>query len=338
MNRSWLLTLCLLAFPIAGGAAGHKSLESIRSLFDKPAVPFAGEIKILSSSKGSRPEVWNKERIWFISPSRYRRELLDASGGLRRLVVADGEEEWVHDYSAAKVWKGEPAKAFLGRLRLDEEPERLEKHYKISVSKGARVAGRRTRLVELTSRSDARLSRRLWIDSYYGVVLRSQSFGPDGSPVSETVFVKFRRIYREPKTLFKFKLPRGVTVVGRMDHDPAELERARKSAGFEPKTPSWLPSGYVFEGLKVLPYSGKKIIHYRYTDGTDVLSLFQCPSRVRLDFGNKAREKVRLASGKGFISWTKEGQVLGWKAGGSRLVLVGSPALSALKRVAESIQ
>lgn len=116
------------------------------------------------------------------------------------------------------------------------------------------------------------------------------------------------------------------------------LDRARAETGLTPLTASWLPEGYSFKSLDILPYHGRKIIHYRYSDGVHVLSLFQCPPRLRLDFGSKDREKVRVDGGKGFFSKNAEGNVLGWSVKGARLVLVGSFALEELEKIAESVR
>jgi len=123
-----------------------------------------------------------------------------------------------------------------------------------------------------------------------------------------------------------------------LEPDDVAMDQAKSASGLEPKTPGWLPSGYVFESLKVLPQGRKNIIHYRFSDGINALSLFQCPPRARLDFGHKEGRRVRLASGFGTLAWTHEGHVLGWSSQGSKFVLISPLDSQTLRRVADSLR
>ena len=67
------------------------------------------------------------------------------------------------------------------------------------------------------------------------------------------------------------------------------------------------------------------------------MSLFQCPPRMRLMFGEKPTRKVRLASGPAASTWAAEGAVLAWTSKGSKFVLVGAAAPDTLRRVAGSL-
>jgi hypothetical protein len=87
-----------------------------------------------------------------------------------------------------------------------------------------------------------------------------------------------------------------------------------------------------------MPRGTLKIIHYRFSDGINVLSLFQCPPKVRLDFGAKAAAAVRVGSEDGTLAWTQEGQALGWEQGRSRFLLVGPLSADALVRIGASIR
>ena len=118
----------------------------------------------------------------------------------------------------------------------------------------------------------------------------------------------------------------------------ADFDRARAETSLTPQAPAWLPAGYAYKSLDILPYHGKKIINYHFSDGVHVLSLFQCPPRLRLDFGTKDREAVRVAGGKGFFSKSAQGNVLGWSVKGARLVLIGPLAREDLLKVAESVR
>jgi hypothetical protein len=126
-------------------------------------------------------------------------------------------------------------------------------------------------------------------------------------------------------------------VVKRAEPDYLALDEA-KAAGIEPRLPAWLPSGYVFESLDVMAKGKHNVVHYRFSDGIEVISLFQCPPRVRLNPGTRLTHWVKLSVGRGYWTRTAEGSVLSWKSGDWRFVLVGSVSDETLKRMAESVR
>lgn len=276
--------------------------------------------------------------VWFLPPGRYRREMLDAQGQPVQIVVSDGKTEWIYDKARNRVWVGTPPDPDYKQLGRDDESDLLESNYQAVVSSGDPVAGHSTWLLELRSRGTGVVGRRLWVDRRTGLILRAQIFEPDGGMTAETRFEEVHFSKRQKKSLFKFAPPPGAAVVKRLEPNAMALDKAKAASGLEPKTPAWLPSGYVFESLNVLRRSGKNIIHYRFSDGINVLSLFQCPPRVDLDFGGKTGQRVVLESGRGTLAWTPEGRVLGWSVGPSKFVLVGALPPETLEKIADSVR
>ena len=317
----------------------------------KPAAPDAAALlrRTLAPSAGSyegqmRVEVFAgglssvKEISVRFQRGLYRREVLDGAGNPAQVAVSDGKTEWIYDKPRNKVWVGEPADPGLKRLGPDDEFDLLTDNYDVSASTAEPVAGRACWLLALRARADGRLQRRLWVDRKTGLVLATEDFRPQGGLASSARFERLSFPRRQPKKLFRFETPPGATVVKRLDADFMALEQAKTAAGVEPKTPAWLPPGYVFESLDVLPRGGSRIVHYRFSDGINVLSLFQCPSKLKLDFGATAAQTVRLDAGEGTLAWTQEGQALGWEKGRSRFLLVGPLSGETLRRIADSVR
>ncbi len=268
----------------------------------------------------------------------YRREVLDAAGQVVQLAVSDGKKEWIYDKARNKAWVGEPADPDLKRLGPDDEFDLLTDNYEVTASSSEPVAERACWRLELRARTDGRLQRRLWVDRKTGLVLASEDYRPQGGLTSSARFEKLSFPRRQSKKLFRFQPPPGVAVAKRQDNDFLALEQAKSAGGVEPKTPAWLPPGYVFESLDVLPRGGSRIVHYRFSDGINVLSLFQCPAKVKLDFGATSAQTVRLDAGEGTLAWTQEGQALGWEKGRSRFLLVGPLSGETLRRIADSVR
>jgi outer membrane lipoprotein-sorting protein len=332
-----LAAVLLLAAPAwARRASGPpEGAELLRRSLAPAAASYEGVMRVevysgrLSSAK--------RLSVRFQKPGLYRREVLDASGQPAQVVVSDGAREWVYDRDRNRVWEGEAPDPEVKRLGPDDEFDLLTDNYDARSASTSPVAGRSAWLLELRGRADGHVQRRLWVDRKTGLVLASEDFRPGGELASSARFETLSFSRRQSKKLFKFSPPAGATVVKRLDPAFMSLGEAKSASGLEPRTPGWLPSGYVFESLDVLPRGGLKIIHYRFSDGINVLSLFQCPPKVRLDFGAKTASSVRVGSEDGTLAWTQEGQALGWEQGKSRFLLVGPLSADALVRIAASV-
>jgi len=57
-----------------------------------------------------------------------------------------------------------------------------------------------------------------------------------------------------------------------------DISQAKEVLGFEPILPSWLPQGYILEGIFALGDQRWKMAHIVYTDGIGVISVFQHPA------------------------------------------------------------
>lgn len=333
MTAAFLL-LALAASP-AGAAARKAAAPAPETLLRRAAAaPSAHEGVLLVETFGPKPAS-RRVRVAFSPPSKWRRETLDANGATALLAVSDGRVDWLYDAARKRAWSGEAADPDYKQLGREDETDLIAENYAVSAATGEPVAGRSTWRLELRAREDGRLERRLWLDRRAGLVLRGQAF-QDGTLISDARFESVR--FERPKAgVFRFAPPDGTATARRSEADYMAAGQAKAVSGLEPRSPRWLPSGFVFESSDVLERGGKSILHARFSDGINALSLFQCPKGVRLDFGAKRAEKVKLAAGEGELAAAPEGRVLAWESGGARFMLVGRLSADALKRVADSI-
>jgi outer membrane lipoprotein-sorting protein len=334
-----LLAACALAASPCWAARRHTPPDA-EALLRKTLTPAAGSYEglmrvcVYSGDACSSKQV----AVRYQKPGRYRREVLDSAGLPAQVAVSDGATEWIYDRGRNKVWEGEPADPEVKQIVPDDEFDLLIQNYAVTAVSTEPVAGRAAWLLELRARAGGRLQRRLWVDRKTSLILGSEDYRPQGGVAWSARFTEIKFPRRQAKALFKFSPPAGASRAKRLEADFLALSDAKNAAGIEPRTPGWLPDGYVFESLDVLPRGGRKIIHYRFSDGVNVLSLFQCPAHVKLDFGATAAQPVHLEGGEGTLAWTQEGQALGWEKGRSRYLLVGAMSGETLKRVAESVR
>ncbi|MFH1723570.1 MAG: sigma-E factor regulatory protein RseB domain-containing protein [Elusimicrobiota bacterium] len=328
--------------PVSSGAGQRQDAEALAVLamsLDSPRVPYEGEVSVVTRH-GDRESV-RRLLVTFSPPARYRREIVDRLGFPVLLIVSDGETEWVYDRRRGAAWRGEPADPDYKLLDPDEEYALLVENYVFRLTESERIAGRLCRVLEVRSRREDRVVRRLWVDREHGVVLQRAALRPDGTESSRISFARIRFPERVEDGVFAFHPPPRVRVEpSRLAPDYLDLEEAASATAMRPRLPKWLPPGYVFESVNLLAHKGATILHYRYSDGIDVLSLFQAPKRARLSFAASVAaepaRKVRLRAGTGRVALWPDGKILEWGAD-ERFVLIGRVGLDALRRVADSI-
>jgi len=334
---SLLLAGSLLAGPAPAAAAAPwrpDADEVLRLALDKPRAAYEGEFELRTSSSPKQIV-----RVSFVPPGHYRREILDASGTTRMLVVSDGKTEWVYDARRAAAWKGEPADPDYKLLDPDEEYGLIERNYGLRLAGAEAVAGRRAAILEVLSRRTGKLVRRLWV-ARDGLVLRRIAYGEDGAEASAMTFTRVGASAKGGD--FTFSPPAGVRVLqSRWQPDYMGLDEAESASGLKACLPSWLPPGYVFESVNVVPFKDAKLIHVRFSDGVDALSLFEYPrdARLRLGWSRMGRPKtVRVGGTRARLGAAAEGKVLEWRTEEHRFVLIGSLSAESMRRVAESVQ
>jgi negative regulator of sigma E activity len=273
-----------------------------------------------------------------VSPPGFRREVFDESGRLRLLVVSDGAVEWIYDPVRKLAWKGEPADADYKLLDPDEEYGLLRRNYDFRVLGREAVAGRQGWVLEGVRRDSGRTAMKLWIDGN-GFLLRREAFGRDGAAASSMRFSFLRPLAEKPEG-FAFVPPAGVRQLSaRWRPDFMDLQEASSASGLKPRLPRWLPQGFVLESVNVIPRKASPVLHIRFSDGAEAVSLFQYPAKSRLRLGyERLGSGRRVRVGKAWASlWAvPEGKILSWSAG-ERFVLVGSLSSASLRRMAESV-
>jgi len=339
MSISAALTVLFLLGTCA--EAQQQASDVLLASFAPPEVAYQGQLMVVTRYGERTTE--KTLTVSFAPPDRYRREVVDRYGIPVLTIVSDGEEEWIYDRRRASAWRGEPADADYKLLDPDEELNLLEANYEFRLRPDEKVAGRECRMLEVRARSGGRLVRRLWVDREYGIVLQRAAYLADGTEASRMHFLHIDVPADADDWDFSFTPPSGVrTQKNRLRPDYLEFDEAAAATDMQPRIPTWLPPGYLFESLNLLPYRGATILHFRFTDGIDVLSLFQAPRRARVSYqgmlaaDGSSSQHLPVAGGSARLVLTADGKFLEWR-GDDHFVLFGRLGADALRRVAESL-
>lgn len=340
MSTETLLAVLLAAAAPAAWAAPASDAEDALALLeesmDPPAVAYEGRLEAVE--RRGKKEERRLVAVRYAPPHSYRRETLDRFGVPELTVLSDGQTEWTYDRRVATAWRGAPPERERGWADPDEERALLADNYTAVLEGSEEVAGRACRVLAVRPRRGGPPVQRLWLDADRSLVLQRVVYDAGGEEISR---MRFQTVTYDPAAKpseFRFRPPAGVRVVkARPAPDALELEEAAKATDLAPRPPAWVPPGYVFESVALLPYHGATILHYRWSDGVDALSLFQASSRVKVKpapGGEPRPEKVGTADAR--LTLNADGRSLEWSSDG-RFVLVGRLPLEDLRRVAASV-
>jgi hypothetical protein len=189
------------------------------------------------------------------------------------------------------------------------------------------IAGRPCSVIDVMAPGQGQTPRRrFWIDPANGAQLRIDQFAASGQRVSTSYFTEVtyspvldNSVFREPKPLRPVR-----TVPAEIAQRLPSIPAAQAQIGFPIQQPSYLPTGFHFDGAAVSDFRGNKLVALRYVNGLNVLSLFETP------LPSNARPK---ASG---MRRPRRG-VLMSQQGGLRLILVGNLAPDEMEKVMGSV-
>lgn len=189
------------------------------------------------------------------------------------------------------------------------------------------VAGRYTYVIDLSSRYDGRPSKKLWIDPEHFTVLRAQDFSASR---------ELRGTMEMDRVVF------GAKIDPKTFSDAPRTQMLCKSGyskalfaglGFEVNLPKYLPRGYWIEGYHLLNSTCGCQHHsaqLTYTDGLNVISVFQTPRMVcckSCNMGNKCDDQN--------CGIATMGQV---KRADKTIVVVGDLLPEEINKIAESVR
>lgn len=224
------------------------------------------------------------------------------------LVVQNKDHIWTYN-PAEGEWEEKPA---LAKIASDNANLELIRNYDLRIVGKDQIAGRNAYVVYAVPKSSADVSKRLWIDSNYYLVMRSQAEDRHGAVLNSS---KYINIDFNPKDI-----PASAFVVhGRVRTCPKQA-----SVRFQVLLPKYLPSGYRLNATSTITVNGVSCSHMQFFNGSNVISLFQREA--------KSRQGNVPASVKSKVT-----KVLTWSRNGMSFTLIGDVPSLELKKIADSI-
>ena len=279
-----------------------------------------------------------------------------------RVVISDGESTWHYEPSLGVVFHMPGTAPDRARRQMPGTGPGtvsaaggtalalVEANYDISLVSTESLAGRRAHVIKLKPRHPGSPSRRIWVDTEFPFILRTEKYRPNGfmSSLSFYNYIEFSPEIDD--SVFKLQVPPGVAIVTLPGaEDLVTLEELRKKAGFAVPVPGFVPAGYILEGGALTRRGDVEVAHVRFTDGLNTISFFVAPPTPRadrrpgppgiadqFDMVSLGRQ-VALDGARGQLADYQDAKLLRWQASGYEFTLIGEVDESLLLQMAESV-
>lgn len=337
-SRPLKVLLLLLCAAPAGAAAPPDPQQLLQDALN-PDVAFQGRMMV--THWFGRQTQAEEVEVYHALPNLTRREFFAPDGTVQRVMISDGDTEEILGMKRHKVVSGDAVKSYDKVMKPERELELLVANYELSVSsKTDEMAGRKAWVLQLKPKITGKPWQRLWIDQEAGLILENKRFLPRQH---FAVLSRYSRIDIDKKLdpkLFALTLS-STAIAGAgsgLAPDFMTLEELKKAVGHDVRFPAELPAGFAFESADHFTYKGHEVLHARYTDGLDVLSLFETDRPVAMPKGGTAAvAPPSKGSGSG-IRLSMAGRVLAIKRGKRYLTLISDVSAELLKTISARLK
>lgn len=220
--------------------------------------------------------------------------LYDGRNEFARNVVLDGvQREVLSQGSNLVIYNSKSEKVVIEKRRgqnmfpaiLPVNLEAIKDNYTVHLSTQERVADRQARVLFLEPKDRLRYSYKFWIDSEYGLLLKSVRFNQRSEIIESIGFNRLALLNSVGLDWFTPKIDIKKSYV--MEDEAVILPDGKLSATWEIKE---LPSGYrkVEQMVRMVPGKTFPVMHMIFSDGLASVSLFIEPA-------NKTAGKTKVA-------------------------------------------
>ncbi len=268
-------------------------------------------------------------RLYYLSP--------ESQHG--RLLVSDGRQQWQYDPRRKEI---RHRRLSPGALEEDDllSYTLLRANYLLSVEAQPRTYGDRKVFLVAVKRPGGRtLARKFWIDAGSGLILKREVYGDDGKLA---VTVAFSDIAYHPRLspqifdLSSLAKTAGVRLIETVS--PSEGLIPLNSLAAQLAGKAYAPphlAGYRLVGASTTTVGGKPLLHLRYSDGLNLVSLFeQRRTQARRPTVVRGMQKTQIGSVPGHVSHRASLTTLNWDTSTLNVTLMGEMGAATLHSLA----
>ena len=279
----------------------------------------------------------------FHRPPDFRRiYYLDPESQRGRLLVSDGRQEWQYDPRRSEV-----RHRLLSAGSLDDDDllsyTLLRANYLLAVDPIPRTyADRKVWLVTIKHPGGRLLARRFWIDDGSGLILKREIYHGDDKPAVTVAFTDIN-FHAKPSALAVDVSRLAAASGGRIRlveapsaaEDPIPVSSLRSQLGGQAYSPTAL-DGYRLVGASSTTVGGKPLLHLRYSDGLNLVSMFEQrrTSRLRPTLARPGMRETQIGPVRGHVSRRASLTTLNWDTAALNVTLMGEMGADTLRALA----
>ena len=215
--------------------------------------------------------------------SRVQFELPHPEGRRQIIAFTLPNEVWVWLPFAKKALRTEgsgfPSWRDMWQIRTDKL-DMAKANYTLRFVGRDKIAERFCIVLQLEPKVKGNAIRKVWVHPPTRLPLQVERYSPDGQLEIRIAFTEVKINEPLPLLILEPSVPSDWTVenLPPFRRRRLDISQAKEVLGFEPILPSWLPQGYILEGIFALGDQRWKMAHIVYTDGIGVISVFQHPA------------------------------------------------------------
>ena len=195
-------------------------------------------------------------------------------------------------------------------------------------------------IVSFQSKTKDRPAWKIWINSEYGLVVRTEIYDIKGNLALLSAFSELTLQPKLPEKTFTMTVPKGTTVTRSVEQSFQSVKEAQEHVSFSISEPTYMPSGFILSTVIVSKTKQGEKIQLAYIDGMSSLSVFE-DKRTSSSTATSPKTSKEVA-----INSTVKGtfrdhgllKILDWNlAQDVHVTLIGEVADSELLKIASSI-
>lgn len=271
----------------------------------------------------------NSWRLWYVAPA----------GAYGRMIVSNESLTYQYEPKQSRVYKNDWSATAPG-VALSLDFGRVEENYTVELGPKTSVAGLTARSLSLVSKHTGSLIQRFWFDVRSKLILRRESYHPDGSIGSKSSFDNIRIGGTLPGELFKMSVPSGMTLVpgaeyGKPTSNVADLHASSK---FEFAAPATLPYGFRLENGSFTSHDGVDTVQLVYGDGLRTFSLFEYTNASMPRFSRAKPKPLRIGELTGEYADVDGETLASWNTSHLVFTIVGDLGTKEISKIGAAIK
>ncbi|HLI55496.1 MAG TPA: sigma-E factor regulatory protein RseB domain-containing protein [Actinomycetota bacterium] len=261
-----------------------------------------------------------------------------ARGGDQMMIESQASPGWVvvqdGNQRSSMGLNGGSASVSEAELSANIEPSadvaQLLQKYAVALEGTVQMLQRSAWVLRIERSSDLRLIERWTVDAVTGLILQRQSFDDQGQIERSITFTSVQEPFTPPPSALS--PPIKASAPAQEFYPQAQVTGFAHSAGL----PATLPGGYRLRAGARFTAGRTQVDQLVYSDGLEVVSLFQQPGALSRSSVPASARKVGLAHESGYL-WETFPRRAAWQAGPNTDTLLGASPSDEFQTIANAL-